>query len=259
MSFTTVNYLIWIAVFTCSLTASILIWRQHSLVYLRFFVAYTFFECIDYALSLILYELSAIRALPQSWYVGCFWVLLFLEYALQVGVIYQLFHTLLKSYKILPDRAFHVFVAGCVAIVMISTIIVMREPTSFSAKLATIGVDIMLSFNLLGCAACFFIVAFASALGLPRRHFIVGIALGIGLINLGVLVTLAIASRYGMNSYGAIKHMPELIYLCSTLIWIDYFRRNELERVPLHPQMLGALQKLKRALDFVFTFAVNKP
>lgn len=253
------DYVIAASITLSNVTLLSFAWRQRSRHNLAFFLAYVFFETINYPLLFVLQMLWLHHLIPLWWYGWPYFISLFVECALQVAVVYQLFHELFKPYQVLPERAFRVFLAGCAAILIVCTIVAFSQPAHFSTRGAALSVDMLLSFNLLQCVTCFFIVAFASSLGLPMRHIIVGIALGLALTSLGTLAIMAITARLGQSSYRVIYHIPDLVYLCSALIWIDYFRRAESVRLIPHPQMLGLLQKMKRILDSIFSFATSRP
>jgi hypothetical protein len=250
MAFTTFDYSIWAILIACNFILATLIWRERRRLHLSFFVIYAIFQLAQSITLLVVTRLVLIHLLSETWYTGLFFFQLSADYVLQLGILYQLFYALLSPYKALPDRAFQVFLAGCGTLVMAIALLVLLKPAHFeNHRGASIIVDIMLSFNLLQCTGCFFVVAFASSLGLPLRHYIVGIALGLGVSNLGILALTAIANKLGLNSSKLVHNLPDLLYICSVLIWIEYFRHTESVRTALHPKMLEVLQRLKRALD----------
>ncbi len=258
MSFTALDYSIWIAINVCHCILLLLLWRSRSRPNISFFTAFIVFKTAQSVIFITVFHLVMHHLTKPIWYARAFTVLLIPDYFLQLGTLYQLYYRLLKQHKVLPRRAFYVFLMGCVLILSVSAIISMQQPASLSTRIASIFTDFSRSINLLQCAGYFFVVAFASSLGLPARHSIVGIALGMGISRLGDLALAAIVSQWGLSVYLSIRYLPDLTYLCSTLIWIDYLRREESAVIALHPGMLAILQKLQQHVDRFFSRRQNR-
>src|SRR5579883_40545 len=252
MSFTIIDWFLWIVSNICSCILLFLLHKGHARRDISFFRVYVLFELVQSIVfgSMVLGIVHHVFAL--LWYRRIYLAFLIPEYVLQLGILYQLYDRLLKSHKVLPERAFYVFLSGCVLILIICAIITLQKPASLSTHVASIFVDFSRSINLMQCAGYFFVVAFSSSLGLPDRHFIVGIALGMGIYRLGELVLAALVAQWDVYVYHYIRYLPDLTYVCSTLIWIDYFRREQSATFALHPSMLALLQRIQQQTDRFF-------
>jgi len=257
MSFTAIDYSLWITINVCNCILLTLLRRGSSWRYISFFTFYVIFEMAQSIILVCVLQGVIHHLVAFSWYTRTYTTFLVPEYFLQLGTLYQLYYRLLKPQKVLPERAFYVFLSGCVLILIICAIIALQGPASLSTHVASIFVDFSRSINLMQCAGYFFVVAFASSLGLPGRHFIVGVALGMGISRLGDLALAAIVAQWGAEIYHFVRYLPYLTYLCSVLIWIDYFRREQAASLALNPSMLAALQKLQEQVDRVFPHRKN--
>src|SRR5579872_2307866 len=129
MSSHTVDYSVSLAIIGCNFALLSMVWKRRLQFSIPLFIAYVLFETIQSVLFLILLSLTFVtHVIPRPWYDSIYFVLLFLEYVLQLGVLYQLFHELFRPHKVLPDRAFQVFLFGCIALLVASGLVAMAQP-----------------------------------------------------------------------------------------------------------------------------------
>jgi hypothetical protein len=147
------------------------------------------------------------------------------------GIIYEIFQCLLTGYPALHKSATALFRWAIVLLCAIVVALAWLAPASGASHLMSGFFLLQRTVDILLCGLLLFLFAFSRLFGLTWRSYVIGIALGLGILASVELATSAIRAQIEPIARNYTVEIMELInqgtYCCSVLAWICYLFLRE--------------------------------
>lgn len=192
------------------------------------FVAYASFVLVaDWALYLV-------RTFPFLYFYG-YWVSEGIGILLGLGVLYEVFRTLLQSYTGLHRVASVTFQVTIVLLIVLSCVVAYAQPSAERNPLLSAILVGEEAARVVELGLLLFLFMFSTAFGLHWRQQIFGIALGLGLFVAVELIGITARTRFGIGAIGILNSARASAFVLSLLIWTGYLLLPE--RVPSEAEL----------------------
>lgn len=149
-----------------------------------------------------------------------------LDAALGFAVISEIFKHLLSRYPALRKSAGVLFRWATVALLIMVITLARLAPAAGTGRLMSGFFLLQRTVDVLLCGLLLSLLTFSGLFGLTRRSYVVGIALGLGILAGMGLATSAIRAQIEPIAPNQTFEIMELIthgtYLCSVLVWTGY-------------------------------------
>lgn len=193
-----------------------------------FFNAYTI-----YSIAIIPIGLLPFFFFCQQ-YFYLFWTLNTLMMILEVGVMYEVFVSVLKPYSALIDLGKMLFIWATLFLLIAATLTaaVSKGPDAAHVAGIVVGVNFLeRSVRLAQCGLLLLFFLFERRLGLSWRSYSMSIALGLGACGTASLITSYIAARFALGTPNYMLGLVDnAVYLGAALLWAYSFAQAEPER-----------------------------
>jgi hypothetical protein len=240
MNLSVLDWVIWVAVFLGHATLLFILivrgrWRKFPL-----FTAFVSFEA---TLSVALY--SIYEHSSPIWYARVYWSTSFLDFALQVGVIWEIARIVMRPTGTWVRDAKKQFILwGAAGIFLAAALPFLVTPpaTGFLDRLEERG---NLFTSLVICELIAVVTRTSRTLGLGWRNHVM--ALGNGWTAWAVVAILVdgLHSYFGAERYfSVLEHLRMLVYLAALGYWMVQFWLEEPARQPISPELSAYIQAL---------------
>jgi len=167
---------------------------------------------------------------------------------LGLGVVYEIFTHLLRSYPALRKLASQAFKGTVVFFLVLGFVLMYLQPMAeHSSRTASFMIleqcARVLEVGLLG-----FLFLFASIFGLHWRQYVFGIELGLGVFVAVELVGVTMRLQFGMTANSVFTLVRSFSFNTSLLIWIGYILAPELATSPAEMPKRAQLEQWNRAV-----------
>jgi hypothetical protein len=189
-----------------------LLWRRG--LHKKFPVFFTYLLA-QIAIFAVLYSLRG----DYDWYFWVYWIGAAISAVLGFKVIHEIFVNVFRQHPTLKDLGTVVFKWAGVVMLLVSVVVAFSN--SSGDPLVHAVTTLERSVRLVQFGLIFFLLLFSPILGISRRHFCFGIALGFGFFASMELVLLALQSG-GFLHEGGFNLANMAIYNLSIVIWIGY-------------------------------------
>jgi hypothetical protein len=228
-----VYYALWLGQPALQFAVAVLLRRRKLDGEFRFFFRYLIFQ--GFANLLLFALLAHYRA-----YFFTYWTLTVFSTVLEFGIIYEIFGQLFRPYPYLRDFA-RVLLRwiGSLLVLVAVLFALSASPQEEAVVVAVLWAE--RSVRLVQCGLLFFLLWFCSYLGITRRHYLFGVALGFGTLAAVDLVTVAtrmVTGYIGDKTFNVIL-MGTADW--AVVIWLAYF----LSRVPVIKHEAAAISGQK--------------
>lgn len=213
---TGIYYALWLSQPALQFGVAFMLRRRKLEGEFRYFFRYLSFQ--GFANLLLFALLNHYRS-----YFYTYWVLTVFSTVLEFGIIYEIFGQLFRPYPYLRDFAgVTLRWAGSLLVV-----VALLFAISASAKEEPVIVAVLWaerSVRLVQCGLVFFLLWFCSYLGITRRHYLFGVALGFGTIASTELAAVAVRMATGYINDRAFNIALLAASDFAALLWVIYLR-----------------------------------
>jgi hypothetical protein len=195
--------------------AGILYWRRLHRTFPLFF-AYIVFQVVNFLILFPIYRYDSART-----YFYAYWVCGIISLAIGFKVIHEIFLDVLSPYPNLKDLGTLLF--KWAGLVMLLVAIVVTAASQSDGQDTVLGQAVIIGqrcVRFIQCGLIFFLLFFSRHLGISKRQFSFGIALGFGSFAIVELVGIALISGGVHNA--PVSLINTAAYSLSILAWIGY-------------------------------------
>ena len=214
-------YLLWIAAPFLQLSVAVVLRRRKLDKEFPFFFKYLIFQT---ATNLLLFTLSSHY---RAYFYG-YWSFQAVTAVLEFAIIYEIFGQLFRPYPYLRDFA-RVLLRWIGSLLLLVAVLFALTATSQEGPVIVAVLWVERSIRLVQCGLLFFLLWFCYYLGITRRHYLFGVALGFGTLAAADLVTIATRQVTGYIGDKAFNLILMAAADWAVAIWLTYF----LSRAPV--------------------------
>lgn len=171
----------------------------------------------------------------RFFYFYSYWVCEGIGILLGLGVLYEVFRSLVQSYDSLHRVAWIAFQLTVTTLIILSCVVAYAQPSAQTNHLMSAILVGEEAARVVEIGLLVFLFIFSTAFGLHWRQQVFGIALGLGLFVAVQLIGVTAMTRFGIGASGAINFARATTFDLSLLIWIGYLLLPE--RVSSETQM----------------------
>jgi hypothetical protein len=221
---TLLRYLLWIAPQALLAILATRMVRNRLAAKTPVFFAYLLFSLAKFLLRFGVYHLMGGASFE---YFCVYWSLALIDAMFVLLVIHEIYMRGLGAYEGLAMFASILFKWSAAVLVLVAAVTAASAPGSDLSRLAAgiVTLDRSATIVQLGLIALLFVAT--SSLWLVWQRHLFGIATGMAIIISIEVVSLAIASHYGLIFASTYNWVKSVAYLCGVLIWTVYFLRRE--------------------------------
>jgi hypothetical protein len=220
----------------------------------REFPVFTTLMGFEAAHSFVLYAL--VQYGSWSWYARAYWASVLIEFALELGIVFEIARIVLRPTGTWVQDARKQFILWGAAGILFAAALPWLVTPPAATPLDRLVVRGFLFSSLLICELIAVVTRTSKNLGLGWRSHVM--ALGNGWTAWAVVAILVdgLHSYFGAQRYfGELEHVRMLAYLAALGYWVVQFWLEEPARQPISPQLrayiLDLHQKIKNDLDRV--------
>src|SRR5215471_7591639 len=154
-------------------------------------------------------------------YFYAYWSTNAVSVMLLLGVIYELFTTMFRQHHALRDFGTMLFRWAVVVVVMMAGLMLISSTGNGAKPLITAVLQMQRAVNVMQCGILLFLVLFSRHLGIPWKHQLFGIALGMGTAASvdAIVVSHWIRAAIGANGLNMLRMGT---YCWSLTVWMIY-------------------------------------
>jgi hypothetical protein len=200
------------------LLAGVMFWRRMHRTFPVFF-AYVVFQVLNFLVLFPIYRSGSTMA-----YFYAYWISAAISLTIGFKVIHEIFLDVLRPYPNLKDLGTLLFKWAGLVMLLVAMVVTAASQPGTDTLLGQAVIIVQRCVRVIQCGLILFLLAFSHHLGVSRRQFSFGIALGFGSFACIELVILALLSG------GQIQHVSTVTlslintgaYSVSILTWIGY-------------------------------------
>jgi hypothetical protein len=152
-----------------------------------------------------------------------YYVLMALSALISFAVLQEIFRDAFRPYEALRDLSVILFRWSALVVLLVAVMwAITAARTTQADPLASSILLVQRSIRLMQCGLVFFLLLFSEYLGISRRHFLFGVALGFGIFA-SVNMLFAAAVSHGTFVHVAIlRQINSGAYTFAVMIWLGY-------------------------------------
>lgn len=214
-------------------------WRHFPVI-----TGYMAFELVSTIVLYSIYRYGSFRA--YNW---AYWCFAFLDFVLQLGLMFEITRVVLKPTGTWVSDAKGIFtILGIIAVSLATGVALMVRP-ALSTGLQCWAVRGELFTSMIICEVFLMVMIVSSHLGLFWRNHVMGFGQGLSIWALVALLVDTAHSFLSMHYYTTLEHVRIFSYLAALVYWIITFWREEPERRELTPEMQAYLAGLHQTVQ----------
>jgi hypothetical protein len=183
---------------------------------LPLFLSYLIFEIARTAL------LFAVRN-QQVVYFYAYWATETIGCLVALAVIRELFENAFRRYAGLQALGSVLFRWSFLVLFVLAVIMAVAAPGSDQYKVLAGIFTMKRTVTIVQAGLLGFLFLFASAFGVAWRHYLVGIAAGLGVYGAVELVAMVMRAKFGSVMDSSLSWIVMLVNTCAVMIWAAYF------------------------------------
>ena len=227
--FTGLSYALWVAAPALQIWVAVVLRRRRLDKEFPFFFKYLIFQV---ATNLALLALHS----HYKPYFYAYWSFQALNTILEFAIIYEIFGHLFRPYPYLRDFA-RVLLRWAGSLLLVIAMLFALTSAAHEAPVIMAVMKVQQSVNLVQCGLLFFLLWFCPYLGITRRHYLFGVALGFGVIASAELASFATRMFTGAVANEVFNLLLMSASNWAVAIWLVYF----VSRAPVsQPQVEAA-------------------
>lgn len=181
------------------------------------FFTYTLYQVLSLLLLFAVWVL-----LPYRMYFYAFWTTSALSVLISFVVMHEVFAEAFRPYEALRDLGAMLFRWSGLILLMLAVLSATVTRTYSSDIVQEAMVTLERSVLMMQCGLVLFLLLFSKYLGISKRHYLFGIALGFG-INASVdLIINAVQSHFGFMAVTTLRLISSTGYNIAALAWLTY-------------------------------------
>jgi len=234
-----IDYVLWFSAPTLQVGVLVAMYRRGLRRDYPYFFNYAILQVFGEPILFIMHKQS------YALYFYGYWVSIALSAVLSFAVLYEIFRNAFRPYEALRDLGVILFRWSALVILLVAGMWAIAP--GHAAQNGPITNSIMLaarSVRLMQCGLVFFLLLFSEYLGISRRNFLFGVALGFGLFASVNMLVAAGVSYGGVISASVLSLINSAVYNVSTLIWLGYAAL-----APSRSSALAAIPEWNSALE----------
>jgi hypothetical protein len=221
---TTIQQALWMThpVLELSLVG-VMFWRKLYRTFPVFF-AYIAFQVVNFVVLFPIYQLSIGPSATQQEtmaYFYAYWISAAISLAIGFKVIHEIFLDVLRPYPNLKDLGSLLFKWAALVMLLVAMVVTAASQQGMDTPLGQAVTIVQRCVRVIQCGLILFLLFFSRHLGVSRRQFSFGIALGFGSFACVELVGLAMISG-GQVHAPTVSLINTSAYTVSILTWLAY-------------------------------------
>jgi len=217
---------LWIAPHALQFVIALIMIRRKLFREFPVFFAYTVFQIVEGGTLFILDHVPAVSGY-QYWHAH--WVSLLISDALSFGVIWEIFSYVFRDYHGLGELTRIVFRWALVFLLFAAIAVAASAPDDDIHLLSRVHI-VKLSVGVVQSGLWLLLIVFSFYLGLSRRSFAYGIALGLGIFSTVNIAIEAIRVWTGPQAGYTFDFVSMATYHCCVIVWLVYLWVPETSR-----------------------------
>jgi hypothetical protein len=249
MNLSALDWALWVANFLGeAVLFSVLIARRRW----REFPVFTSFMGFEAASGPILYAIFAHG--PMSWYARAYYSAILVDFALQLGVIWEIAHIVMRPTGTWLRDAKKQFILGGAAGVLLAAAIAWIVSPPASTLLDRLNVRSDFFTSLVVCELFVVMLLTAKRLGLGFRNHVFALITGWSVWVLAAMLVDLLHGYYGTHlHYDALNNVRKFAYLAALVYWMVQFWLEEPARQEIPPELrayiLALHQRVNKDID----------
>ncbi len=205
------------------------------------FFTYTLYQVLSQVLLYFVWTMGGYRT-----YYYTYWTTSALAILISFVVMHEVFADAFRPYEALRDLGAMLFRWSGLILLMLAILTAFVTRNSESDVMFDALLTVERSVLMMQCGLVLFLMLFSGYLGLSKRHYLFGIAVGFG-VNASIdLIVNATRSHFGFFGATAMRTISSGGYLMATFIWLAYTllpapERRKSEFVPQSERWNSAL------------------
>lgn len=204
---------LWCAHPVLQAVAVVAIWRHN--LHKQFPVFFTYLLC-QIAIFAAIFPLRH----HYTWFFWIYWIGATINAVLGFKIIHEIFLDVFRPYHTLKDLGTVVFKWAGVVMLLVSVVVAFSNSSDQGPLMHAVS-TLQRSVRLVQFGLVFFLLLFSGFLGVSRRQFSFGIALGFGSFAGAELVLLALQSG-GLLHQATLNRANMMVYNVTIIIWFSY-------------------------------------
>src|SRR5277367_4854287 len=203
--------------------AGILFWRRLHRTFPVFF-AYIVFQVLNFLILFPIYQWGSSPNASDSAitaYFYAYWISAAISLAIGFKVIHEIFLDVLRPYPNLKDLGTLLFKWAALVMFLVAMVVTAASRSGTETPLGQAVIIVQRCVRVIQCGLILFLVFFSRHLGVSRKQFSFGIALGFGSFASIDLVGLALVSG-GQIHPPTVNLINTTAYSLSILTWMGY-------------------------------------
>jgi hypothetical protein len=247
------EYALWTAVFLGDAALFItLIYRRRW----RGFPVFTAYLGFDSVMNLVLFALN--RHGSGSWYTWAYYTTVFVEFILQLGVIWEIARIVLRPTGSWVHDARKQFILWSAAGILLAAALPWMVSPPAASLLDRLDVRANLFTSLVICELIAVVTRTSRSLGLGWRNHVMALGNGWTAWALVAILVDGLHSYFGAERFFAeLEHVRIFAYLATLGYWTVQFWLEEPARQPISPELRAYIeslhQKIKKDIDTLAT------
>lgn len=242
LHFSLLEYLLWCAVAIADVVLLGIIVRKKLWQRFPFFCSYIAFDIFRAVVCV-----PALKLSPVSFYY-LYWTLSLLGSLIHLAVIAEVCAAIFHPLDTIHRPVFRFGIVCAVVIVVTTFLLCFGMPIAMARSMPLWAARLNLLLTCLRFALFAFVAAFSRILGLNWRHFVFGIAAGMGIYSCVDLITTTVNAQYDLVGAYALHQISKTSYLLAMGAWCYVLAHKE-PCLPITPEVRAMLVQLKEKLE----------
>jgi hypothetical protein len=211
-----VDYVLWLLAPTLQVGVLVAMYRRGLHREFPYFFNYTILQILG---DPVLFALRGSYAL----YYWAFWASTVLSALLSFAVLQEIFKTAFRPYEALRDLSVILFRWSALIILLVAGMWALSSIRTDQVDILRNSIFLVdRSIRLMQCGLVFFLLLFSEYLGISRRSFLFGIALGFGLFASVSMLVAASMSHPWVAHLAIMRWVKSATYDLTVVLWMGY-------------------------------------
>ena len=239
MQLTWINYFFWFASPALLPVLAVFMVRRRLHREFPVFFNYTIFQAFSHVAMFAAYRTSPVI------YAYSYWTFSVLGVAISFLVLREVFLNAFKPYEALCEFGKMLFQWSCLVLLLIAAVTSFSTPATGPERIITLLLNAERSVRVMQCGLLLFMALFSQHLGVTRRQYLFGIALGYGFYSSVDMIMIAARQVHWITG-STMNLLEPSAYVFSVCIWLGYTLAPAAE--PRKVEILPQSEKWNQAL-----------
>lgn len=198
-------------------------------------------------LNVGVYAIYASR-LRYYFYFKAYWLAEAISLLMGLAVVYEIFHHLFTPYPGLRKLATQIFIGAAFLFVLLGCVLIYAQPSGEKNHIQAAFMVVQEASRVLEVGLIGALFLFAGIFGLHWRHYLFGIALGLGIFTVVDLVGITMRLQFGVMTNPVLGVLRSISFNSSIIIWVSYLLAPELATSPAEMPKRAVLEQWNTAV-----------